>query len=128
MLRHPSLAFVGVIGTLVLVAACAASEDVDGGRGGSSASGGADGMGGGINVGGNGANNVGGLGMGGQPIPMVACEESMPCEEGMICAGGFCAPDLGPCTTDDDCDGDSYCCGEGCREDGGEPVCIPYGY
>ncbi len=129
MLR-PSSAFVGLVGTVILVAACAASEEDANHRpgGGSSASGGGSATGGGINLGGNGANNVGGLGGGPPPIPMVACEESMPCADGEICAGGFCAPDLGPCMIDDDCEGDSYCCGEGCRDDGGEAVCIPYGY
>ncbi len=131
MLRASCFAFVGIVGTLSLVAACAASEEDANHRpgSGSSASGGGSATGGGINLGGNGASSVGGLGSGGQPpVPMVPCDEATPCEDGNICAGGFCAPDLGPCTTDDDCDGDSYCCGEGCRDDGGDAVCIPYGY
>jgi len=128
MLKSSSFAFVGVVGVLVMVAACATSNSGDE-HGGSSASGGNGASGGTVNLGGNGATNVGGLGNGGQPpIPMVACAGDMPCADGEICAGGFCAPDLGPCSDDDDCDGDSYCCGEGCRDDGGEPVCIPYGY
>ena len=85
--------------------------------------------GGTIDLGGNGAGSSVGVGAGGQgSSPMVACDEATPCAAGNVCSAGFCAPDLGPCASDADCGGDSYCCGEGCRDDGGEPVCIPYGY
>jgi hypothetical protein len=129
MLEHTSRGLIGVVGALLLAAACSASDGATGGDDNSGASGGASAAGGGINLGGNGASsNVGGLGSGAQSgIPMVACNEGMPCPDDQICAGGYCAPNLGPCSSDDDCDGDSYCCGEGCRDDGGEAVCIPYG-
>src|SRR5262245_15204094 len=99
MLKH-TLGLIGVVGTLAMIAACSAGGDSEGNGGGDSASGGASASGGGINVGGNGANNVGGLGSGGMaPIPMTACDEAMPCTEDEICAGGFCAPNLGPCSS-----------------------------
>lgn len=41
------------------------------------------------------------------------------CPEGFICKYEQCLPDLGPCTTNDDCPGDSYCDMDG--------QCIPYG-
>ena len=40
------------------------------------------------------------------------------CPEGFICKYDTCLPDLGPCTTNDDCPGDSYCDMDG--------ICIPY--
>lgn len=41
------------------------------------------------------------------------------CPDNFICKYDECLPDLGPCTTNDDCPGDSYC-----DQDG---ICIPYG-
>ena len=41
------------------------------------------------------------------------------CPVGFFCKYEQCLPDLGPCATNDDCPGDSYCDVDG--------VCIPYG-
>ncbi|MCU0659889.1 MAG: VCBS repeat-containing protein, partial [Polyangiaceae bacterium] len=54
------------------------------------------------------------------------CGEGGACEAGLLCAGGVCERVLGPCQGDSDCDGDSYCCAEGCAE-GGQSGCIAYG-
>jgi len=52
------------------------------------------------------------------------CESGIPCgadccAAGQRCAYGGCLVDLGPCLTNDDCAGDSYCDAEG--------RCTPYG-
>lgn len=49
--------------------------------------------------------------------PTVACL-GVCCREGERCADFGCVIDLGPCTTNDDCRGDSYC---------DEGLCTPYG-
>jgi hypothetical protein len=131
MLTRTSLALVGAAGVVSMLAGCSASEATDkGAANGSGASTSSGGSGGTLNLGGNGAgSNVGGLGASGPGgAPLVACDAATPCAEGNVCASGFCAPNLGPCASDSDCDGDSYCCGDGCRDDGGVAVCIPYGY
>ena len=51
-----------------------------------------------------------------------------PCSSGRVCVQEQCLPDRGACTTDDDCGGDTYCCGADCLSDpSGPPTCIPYG-
>ncbi len=122
-----------VLAALVLssaLGACSASSASEGREGDGSGANGSGNGGGTLDLGGNGAGtSVGGLGAGGQDaLPMLPCDAETPCADGNVCAAGFCAPDLGPCAGDEDCGGDSYCCGEGCRDDGGDPVCIPYGY
>ncbi|MBX3249718.1 MAG: hypothetical protein KF901_21250 [Myxococcales bacterium] len=41
------------------------------------------------------------------------------CGPGQLCRFDTCVPDLGPCATNDDCRGDSYCSADG--------ECLPYG-
>ncbi len=56
-------------------------------------------------------------------VDVSTCETTvcgtMCCREGERCAFGGCVIDLGPCDTNDDCAGDSYCDAEG--------RCTPYG-
>ncbi|MFK7990267.1 MAG: hypothetical protein AB8I08_29875 [Sandaracinaceae bacterium] len=47
------------------------------------------------------------------------CGPTACCGAGELCRFDACVSDLGPCATNDDCGGDSYCDGEG--------RCIPYG-
>jgi hypothetical protein len=76
---------------------------------------------------GNGDGSVGGTG--GSPLPMVPCDANGKCDAASICVANVCAPNKGPCMTDKQCSGDSYCCAAGCRTDGvSDGVCIPYGY
>ena len=57
----------------------------------------------------------------------MACTASEQCPEGEACANGTCTPTDGPCSTHSDCDGDTYCCAEGCLPDGEtDGVCIPF--
>jgi hypothetical protein len=49
--------------------------------------------------------------------PAGSCPQ-VACPAGALCYKGACVPDRGPCTSDDDCQDDSFC-------DGGR--CIPYG-
>lgn len=68
-----------------------------------------------------------GLDSSGEP-PGMSCTATADCPEGQVCAGGECVPSDGPCRTDADCTGDTYCCDEGCLpegESGGQ--CVPYG-
>ncbi len=41
------------------------------------------------------------------------------CPKGTLCKYGLCIPNLGSCTNNDDCPGDSYCDSDG--------LCVPYG-
>ena len=76
---------------------------------------------------GNGDGSVGGTG--GSMLPMVPCDANGKCDTASICVSNVCAPTKGPCANDKECNGDSYCCGAGCRTDGvNDGVCIPYGY
>jgi hypothetical protein len=57
-----------------------------------------------------------------------SCGATADCPAMQACAGGECIPTDGPCETDEDCSGDTYCCAEGCLppgETGG--YCIPFG-
>ena len=57
-----------------------------------------------------------------------ACTASSDCPEGDACVEGLCIPGEGPCETHDDCQGDTYCCNEGCLPPGETAgVCIPFG-
>lgn len=49
-----------------------------------------------------------------------ACgDDASACNPGALCKYGFCIPNLGPCTTNDNCPGDSYC--------DTDNTCVPYG-
>lgn len=53
---------------------------------------------------------------------------SSPCPGGELCVQGECVGDRGECNRDDDCGGDTYCCGADCLADlSDSPTCIPYG-
>lgn len=57
-----------------------------------------------------------------------SCTVSSDCPEGDACVEGLCIPGEGPCETHDDCEGDTYCCEDGCLPPGEtEGVCIPFG-
>jgi hypothetical protein len=51
--------------------------------------------------------------------PEIECGPRACCGEGELCRFDGCVSDLGPCETNDDCGGDSYCDADG--------RCIPYG-
>ncbi|MEZ4225889.1 MAG: VCBS repeat-containing protein [Polyangiaceae bacterium] len=48
-----------------------------------------------------------------------SCTGASECPKGTLCKYELCIPNLGKCTTHDDCPGDSYCDADG--------TCIPYG-
>lgn len=57
-----------------------------------------------------------------------SCMASMDCPMEQACAAGECVPTDGPCRTDSDCSGDTYCCAEGCLPEGETGGwCIPFG-
>lgn len=57
-----------------------------------------------------------------------SCMASMDCPEMAVCVEGVCIPTDGECSDDTECDGDTYCCAEGCLPDGESGgYCIPYG-
>lgn len=54
------------------------------------------------------------------------CEASDMCGEGNACVDGVCELGEGPCTTNNDCQGDTYCCRSGCLPPGeSNGVCLP---
>ncbi len=55
------------------------------------------------------------------------CLSSDECMEGEVCAAGTCVPGEGACETYEDCQGDTFCCKDGCVPDGEEGVCVPFG-
>ncbi len=55
-----------------------------------------------------------------------SCERNADCPSG-ACAGGTCVTPRGSCTGDEECAGDSYCCGVGCVADGDDAFCVGYG-
>ena len=67
------------------------------------------------------------------PPPLADCDPpAKPCPTGQICVttptGGLCSPNGGPCTSDDQCQNDTYCCAGSCRKDGlPEGVCVTGG-
>lgn len=89
---------------LMLMAACSSGSD-SGPRGG----GGSGGVGGDGGTGGD-------------------TSSSCPCPSGQVCVQDECLADNGPCSSDDDCGGDTYCCGADCLSDQSDPAtCIAYG-
>ncbi len=55
------------------------------------------------------------------------CTASDECPEGEACVDGACTPFDGPCDTNADCQGDTYCCADNCLPPGESPgVCLPY--
>lgn len=48
-----------------------------------------------------------------------ACNDGGTCTTGLSCKYNYCIPNLGACTTNDDCPGDSYC--------DTDSTCVPYG-
>ena len=60
--------------------------------------------------------------------PPQTCEQSSQCAQEEVCAGGVCVPSDGPCQSDADCGGDTFCCAQGCLPEGEEGGwCVPYG-
>ncbi|MEZ4449863.1 MAG: VCBS repeat-containing protein [Nannocystaceae bacterium] len=56
------------------------------------------------------------------------CMVSMDCELGEVCVAGMCVPGEGSCEEYGDCQGDTYCCKDGCLPPGEDQgVCIPFG-
>ncbi len=54
------------------------------------------------------------------------CESSDMCGEGNACVDGVCELGEGSCTTNDDCQGDTFCCRAGCLPPGElAGVCLP---
>jgi hypothetical protein len=56
------------------------------------------------------------------------CDAATPCAAGLICTVGVCEQGEGGCTSDADCDGDTYCCdaASGCATTG-LAQCLAYG-
>jgi hypothetical protein len=54
----------------------------------------------------------------GPPDGFISCGSGT-CPNPFVCKYGLCLPNLGTCTTNDDCPGDSYCDSDG--------TCVPYG-
>jgi hypothetical protein len=54
-----------------------------------------------------------------------ACAETTPCADGLLCIGETCVAPEGPCATDADCSGDTYCLTDPPGD--GAPVCVAYG-
>jgi hypothetical protein len=59
--------------------------------------------------------------------PPPDCDPSGACQAGFVCTtGNKCGRVGGACTVQADCQGDTYCCADGCRKDGNTAgVCIP---
>ena len=56
------------------------------------------------------------------------CMTSDDCMEGEVCAAGACVPGEGACDSYADCQGDTFCCKDGCLpENEEEGVCVPFG-
>jgi hypothetical protein len=59
------------------------------------------------------------------------CSQTDPCPAGNVCFDGQCIPDNGSCTSDDDCENDTYCdCTGGGGGDAGAcmgGLCVPWG-
>ena len=70
----------------------------------------------GMSAGGSGGASAGTAGAGGG---VVGCGTGGACQTGFVCKYETCVPDLGACTTNDDCPGDSYC--------DADKTCVPYG-
>src|SRR6516225_6614991 len=83
-------------------------------------------------TGAGGTAGTGGSGTGGSngDAGPIACSSEGTCAPGSVCvAGGTCAPSKGPCASDDDCEGDTYCCRADCLASAGAPnACIPFGF
>ena len=70
----------------------------------------------------------GGAGVGGGAGGSGGVAKPCPCPSGEVCVQEQCLPGQGTCESDDDCGGDTYCCGAGCLSDPGDsPTCIAYG-
>ncbi len=55
------------------------------------------------------------------------CTASDECPEGEVCVDQVCTPFNGPCDTNEDCEGDTYCCADNCLPPGESPgACLPY--
>ncbi|HET6279689.1 MAG TPA: hypothetical protein VFH73_01935, partial [Polyangia bacterium] len=101
--------------------------------------GGVDGAAGGANGGGNGGGSSGsaGAGVGGNSgnggmgvitdPPPGDCAPDGTCPTGFLCTSSNKCGKIGkPCSNPNDCQGDTFCCGAGCRKDGmADGVCLP---
>ncbi|MCP4446777.1 MAG: hypothetical protein GY811_15730 [Myxococcales bacterium] len=57
-----------------------------------------------------------------------SCDAESPCASNLLCAGGECVDPEGECTSDSDCNGDTYCCIDDCLPEGvTKGACIDYG-
>jgi len=78
--------------------------------------------------GGDTGTGTGGMGDGGTGGEGGSSPQACPCPSGEVCVQDECLPDDGACDTDDDCNGDTYCCGVDCLSEPDEqPTCIAYG-
>jgi hypothetical protein len=74
-----------------------------------------------------------GSGFGGSGgVTAMTCDPSLPCPKDQACVktdqGGICEPKGSPCTTNEDCTDDTFCCMADCRADGAtDAVCVPFG-
>jgi hypothetical protein len=131
--RFRSLALLTAGASFWAAYACSASNAANGGDGGGDTPG--SGASGGVGSGG------GPQGDGGPPIDLdgsmgsdapegsvgAACTASAECSEGEVCANGACATGEGDCGPEQTCNGDTYCCAEGCLPAGEtQGTCVPY--
>lgn len=111
-------------------AACGAGDGRDGGGGGAGSGSGSTGNGTGSNGNGTGGIDLGSGGSGGGSVVLKDCDESTPCGADEVCVAtsegkGLCSPKGNDCTTDSDCQNDTYCCDGDCRLDGvAQGVCV----
>ncbi len=122
---RPTLGWLLIAGCAV-VAACSSESKTRGNTGGSDTTG----AGGttGIIFGEDG----GIIGSGGSTSGSVACDAAKGCPQDQICVktmkGGICEPKGSPCSTNNDCKDDTFCCSGTCRVDGAAGgVCVPFG-
>ncbi len=118
----------------VLSAAACGSKDgrEDGAGSGTGASNGTGSTGSGST--GNGSGGIdfgtGGAGTGGGAVVLKDCDAATPCADTEVCVvttegKGLCSPKGNDCTTDSDCQNDTYCCAGDCRLDGdAQGVCV----
>src|SRR5260221_9860688 len=122
---RPTLGWLLIAGCAV-VAACSSESKTRGNTGGSDTTG----AGGttGIIFGEDG----GIIGSGGSTSGSVACDAAKGCPQDQICVktmkGGICEPKGSPCSTNNDCKDDTFCCSGTCRVDGAAGgVCVAFG-
>ncbi len=119
-----------------VVAACSANKSAGGSH--NNPGGGANGGGAGLQLGNGGEGNglaIGGTGAMSGGVGMVTltnCSATMACANANeICVktadGGKCSPKGDACTTDMQCQNDTYCCSGDCRQDGAaDGVCVVF--